>query len=98
MASCKNCNCDCYQNGYDKGFDDGLEDIVTPSLEEVLEDNRASSITNLLRTTPIATGCIANMGIDFPYGEGKTEKEAIGDLLQKLIYIKQLNPRYVLVV
>ena len=84
MGCCQGNDCDCYENGYEDGIVhannniDGFDCAIDQSIVNF----------NEVKVLPISGGYVARIHINIPQGYGKTEKEAIGDLVQKLIECK----------
>ena len=80
-SCCQGSSCDCYEEGYDDGERNAENDIDGYNL--LLE--KSALTLNEVKVWPRDGGFVARVSILFPEGNGKTEKEAIGDLVFNLI-------------
>jgi len=85
MGCCQGSDCDCYEEGFDDGRNNAENDLDTYNL---CLDKSVVNIADDVKVWRLGDGWIARIHIDLPHGIGSTEKEAMGDLISKLIEAK----------
>jgi len=79
---CQGSSCDCFEEGYDKGLEDAEDDI---DAFNVAIDKSIACLNEDAHIWPRNGEFVARINIDLPEGVGRTEKEAMGDLVLQLI-------------